>query len=154
MIYEQSKNWDMLISANELLSKYEEVYFDFKYHSHSYDDGYGQFAIYAQIEPNQSYCIINIDEAGLVYNGNTDRPEKGLKHISKIKTKDAYEILLKYRQLVKSAECLENALRPDSNDDCVNIIINSDYIIERINKIEQERYNRVLQRLFRKDFSK
>lgn len=134
MKYQQSKKWDMIISANELLSKHEEVWFDFNYHSHSSDEGYGQFAIYAQIEPDQSYCIINIDEDGLVYNGDTNRPEKGLNNITKIKTEEAYSIMLKYRELILAREILESKLRKYSDDDCVNILIKSDYLIEKRNR--------------------
>ena len=135
MIYEQSKNWDMCISANELLSSKDKVLFDFKYRSHKSDNGYGKFAIYTKFnESDTGYCIINIDEDGLVYNGTTTKPDVNSGYIVEMSTEEAYEILLRYRQLVKSAECLENALRPYSDDDCVNIIINSDYIIERMNK--------------------
>ena len=135
MIYEQSKNWDMCISANELLSSKDKVLFDFKYRSHKSDNGYGKFAIYTKFnESDTGYCIINIDEDGLVYNGTTTKPDVNSGYIVEMSTEEAYKILVDYEKLIKSKESLENKLRKYTEDDCINIIFKPDYIIERMNK--------------------
>lgn len=131
MQFKQSEKWNHVKSAQELLEG-KNVLFNFNYRAHKSDEGYGKFAIYVEHElSNNDYTIINIDEDGLVYNGDSSPCDDTLNKLVSMSSEEAYKILLDYKNLVEARDKLESRLRKYTDDDCVNIIIDSSYILEK-----------------------
>lgn len=117
MKFEQSKHWDMNISAELLFNNFVEIiYIDTNYRGHKSDNGHSGICLYVKRKDSKFFSIITVDEEGLCYEGDTE-----LKFdYRKVSAEFGYNILIEYRDLFKSVDILNSDLRKVS---CSEIIL-------------------------------